>query len=354
MDLGLARDALTWYLDLVAGSGARTAGIHFFGGEPFCAEEVVQFAFHFARLKAAQIGCSVRFEVATNGTFDEELCRWAADSLDDIVLSLDGPAEIQDRYRHRKGGQGSFESVARSARILSEGRANLSFRVCVTEETVGSLSQIAAWLCQDFRPVAVCFEPVQPTAQSRAAGLAPPGPWDFGRNFVRAARVLEAHGVEAVYAAANIRARRVSFCPVGRDVPIVSPDGSVAGCYLLAKDWEARGLDMRLGVVDGGSVRLDERAIAAVRELNVWNKPFCARCFCKWHCAGGCHVNHPLPGTPGAYDRLCIQTRIITLCNVLQAMGREDLTSALLDDTEALSRAMLQASDAMADGGERS
>jgi uncharacterized protein len=345
MDLRLARDAIEWYLGLVNGSGLQTAEIHFFGGEPFCAEEVVDFTFHLARLKAAEAGCTVRFEVATNGTFDGDRCRWAADSLDNIVLSLDGPADIQDWHRHRKNGQGSYESVTHSARLLSEGTAELSFRVCVTAETVGRMSEIAVWLCSEFRPGSVSFEPVQPSAPSRAAGLVPPDPWAFARRFVEAAWILEAHGVVPVYAAADISARRVSFCPVGQDVPIVSADGAINACYLLRQEWEARGLDLQLGRIENGSVLLDEGAVAAARNLNVWNKPLCASCFCKWHCAGGCHVNHVLSDEPGNYDRLCIQTRILTLRNILRAMDREDLTRQLLRSPAALEKAVWQTWD---------
>jgi uncharacterized protein len=349
MDLSLAREGVAWYLDLVCQSGARTAEVHFFGGEPFCAQEVVDLVYHYARLKACEIGCTVRFEVATNGTFNEDRCRWVADSLDRVILSLDGPAEFQNRHRPYQGGQGTFETVLRSARILSEGMTQLSFRACTTSETVTRLPEIAAWLCQEFRPVSVCFEPVQPTPESEAAGLIPPDAWDFASSFVQAAEVLEAHGVEPIYAAADIRGQRVSFCPVGKDVAILSPDGVVTACYLLRPDWESKGLDLRLGRIEEDAVILDDERVAAARSLNVYSKPLCTTCFCRWHCAGGCHVNHVLSDAPGAYDRLCIQTRIITLRNVLKALGRDDLIGALLVDRQALERVVLQVSDAMAD-----
>jgi uncharacterized protein len=347
MDLELARDAIGWYLDLVSGSGLRTAEVHFFGGEPFCAEEVIDFAFHFARHKAAQVGCAVRFEVATNGLLTEDRARWAATSLDSIVLSLDGPADIQDLHRHRKDGRGSFEAVVRTAGILSEGTAELAFRVCVTDQTVARMPEIAAWLCHEFRPVSVSFEPVQPSAPSRAAGLLPPDPWAFGRNFAEAAWILEDWGVEPTYAAADIRARRVSFCPVGQDVPIVSPDGAVTACYLLSRDWEAKGLDLRLGRIEHGVVWLDDGAVELARSLNVWNKPGCTRCFCKWHCAGGCHVNHEHSGRPGDCDRLCIQTRAIALRSLLKEMGQADRARELLRHPQALEKAVRQTSDVM-------
>lgn len=349
MDLHMARQAITWYLDRVAGAGLQMAEIHFFGGEPFCADEGVILAYHFAKLRAAQMGCSVRFEVATNGTFDEAVCRWAANSLDSIILSLDGPADIQDNHRHGRNGQGSFEAVVRSAKILSQGEAELSVRACVTADTVVRLPEIALWLCREFHPVSVCFEPLQPTAESQAAGLRAPQPEAFVRNFVQAAEILETFGVEPVYATADIRTRQVSFCPVGRDVAIVSPDGAIDACYLLPRDWQAKGLDLHLGQMNNGSVQLDEGAVAAVRELNVWNKPLCARCFCKWHCAGGCHVNHQLSLAPGDYDGLCIQTRVISLYNILTAMGRKDLFHEVLGTPQAFERAAWQPADTLAE-----
>ena len=329
-------------------NGGTTAEIHFFGGEPFCAQEVLDFVFHYAYLKASEAGLTVRFEVATNGVFDDARSHWAADSLDSIILSFDGPASIQDLQRPHRDGRGSFTRVARTAAILSEGSAELSFRVCVTADTVEELPVIARWFCHEFRPVSVGIEPLQPSAPSRSAGLQPPDPWTFAQKYCEAAWILEEHGIEPVYAAADIRARRVTFCPVGQGVPIISPDGVVAACYLLARDWEQKGLDLRLGRMDSGLVFLDADQVAAARRMNVWEKPGCSGCFCRWHCAGGCHVNHRPPDRQGRYDRLCIQTRVLTLRNILTRMERAELMVDLLQDGQALRRAILQPSDAIA------
>jgi uncharacterized protein len=354
MDLELARDAVDWYLGLVGRTGLRQAEIHFFGGEPFCAAEVLDFTTHYARIRAEKAGVAVRFEIATNGVFSERRAAWAADNLDTIVLSLDGPPEIHDLHRPCRDGRGSFAMVDRSARIIAEGAAQLFFRTCVTAQTVGRMPELAAWFCQNYRPQGVCFEPVQPMAQPGYVQLEPPDPWEFARDFVQAARVLEAHGVEPVYAAADISARRVSFCPVGQDVAIVSPDGAISACYLLRRDWQAKGLNLDLGhIAESGAVELDEEAVDFARGLNVWNKPFCVHCFCKWHCAGGCHVNHILPDGPTDYDRLCVQTRVITLRNILKALGREDLIEELLAAPQALETAVRQASDTLLAGGAR-
>ena len=352
MSLKMVRDTVDWYLDLVCQAGDPSADIHFFGGEPFSAEEVVDFAVYYARGRARELGLSLGFEVATNGTFSQSRCQWVADYFDTVVLSLDGPADIHNQHRPHRGGQGSFDAVASNAEILSEGAADLCLRACVTSDTVDRMEGIAAWFCRAFRPQSVCFETLQPTDQSEAAGLYPPDPWRFARNFIAAVRVLESYGVEPVYATADIGSKHVSFCPVGKDVAIVSPDGVIAACYLLRRDWEAKGLDLRMGTVDAdGAVSLDTNAIESVRDMNVLNQPSCARCFCCWHCAGGCHVNHRVPGLPGAYDRLCIQTRIIALRNILKAMGQEDLVHDLLENPAALEAVVWQPSDRLPDFG---
>jgi uncharacterized protein len=242
--------------------------------------------------------------------------------------------------------------VARNAEILSEGAAELCLRACITRDTVPRMEEMARWFCEAFRPQSVCFETLQPTAQAEAAGLHPPDPWAFAHNFIRAAQILEGYGVEPVYATADIGARRVSFCPVGQDVPIVSPDGGIAACYLLQRDWEAKGLDLRMGRMEaGGAVKLDMEAVEAIRELNVLKRSTCERCFCRWHCAGGCHVDHGPSEPPDGYDRLCIQTRTIALSNILKGMGEARLVWELLEDALAMKVAVRQPSDRLLDWG---
>lgn len=349
MSLGTTRDAVNWYMDQVDQAGESAAEIHFFGGEPFCAEDVLDLTVHLARTRAEAIGCSLRFEVATNGAFSEERCHWAADHIDTIVLSLDGPAEIQNRYRPYKDGRGSFETVVRNARILAEGPAELFLRACVTAETVDRMPEFAAWFCEDIRPTGICFEPLQPTLPLAGLDLEPPDPWAFARNFIRAAEVMTTYGVQPVHAAADIATRRVTFCPVGDDVAIVAPDGVITACYLPRREWEARGMDLRLGRLAGRGVELDAEAVAAARALNVHNKPPCQRCFCRWHCAGGCHVNHAATERSAPYDGLCFQTRVITLWNLLVSLGQADVGRAWLEDRRAVEETARQPTDRLLD-----
>jgi radical SAM protein with 4Fe4S-binding SPASM domain len=143
-------------------------------------------------------------------------------------------------------------------------------------------------------------------------------------------------GVRAVYSAAQVERARISFCPVGTDALIVSPDGRASACYLMPEDWQARGLDMDVGWVhENGMVVVDQAALTRARMLPL-QKPRCESCFCQWTCAGGCHVNQTYPGCSDQYTPFCIQTRLVTACVLLHDLGCDDLVDKLLSDRRAM------------------
>jgi uncharacterized protein len=347
MSLATAAAAIDGYLALLDDLGQRHVEIQFFGGEPFYAADVVHFAVDYARERAADRGYSSQFEATTNGLYRERRCQWIADAFDTIVLSLDGPPEVQDRHRPALRGQNASDVVMRSARIFSQGPVELILRACVTDDTVQQLPDIARWFAETFLPSAVCFEVLSPTPTSERAGLTPPDPYAFARAFDAAEQALDMYGIRAVLSTAELDQRQVTFCPVGRDALIVSPDGAVDACYLLEERWRQSGLDMRLGWVDTGAHRLhiDVDAINRVRQLNVTNKPRCAHCFCRFHCAGGCHVRQPAGKAPGEYDDLCVHTRLVTAARLLRLLGEDALANGWLRDQASLELAARQPDD---------
>lgn len=339
MDLNLARAAANAYLKLLHENEQTRGEIHFFGGEPFFAPEVVHFVVEYALVRAAELGLVVHFEATTNGLYGRTHCQWIADRFDTIVLSLDGPADIQNWQRPGRNGRSTFDIVARNARILSAGSVELVIRVCVTAETARRMPEIAHWISQEFRPSTVCFESLTPSPLAEAAGIVPPNPFVFARNFMTAVSHLEAHGIQAILSTADLSATGVTSCPVGQDALIVSPDGLIDACYLLEDAWRQQGLDMRLGRVNVPAEQFEIKpgALSRARWLNLYNKPLCANCFCRYHCAGGCHVNHRTNAPPGHFDGLCLQTRLVTCATLLRQLGQTDLLANWFDDQAALS-----------------
>ncbi|MCP4687655.1 MAG: radical SAM protein, partial [Desulfobacterales bacterium] len=296
MSLDMAAAAVDWMAAYVHGLGRKQLDIHFFGGEPFIEEGLVEVVVHRGRMVSETLGLTPRFEVSTNGVFDGGVARFAGDYFDAVVLSLDGFREMHDRHRPMKDGGGSFEAAARTAKRLSRSPAELCIRCCVSRENVDRLEDVAAWFCDALRPSIIDFETLSVNPASEAAGLKPPDPYVFARRLVRARRVAERRGVQAVYAAAAADGPRNTFCPVGRDALIVSPNGRVNACYLPGEARRARGLDLSVGALSAeGDMIIDPGAVQRLRKL-VREKPRCKRCYCRWTCAGGCHVNHSPPG----------------------------------------------------------
>lgn len=335
----VARRAIDAYLGMVR----HTAQLHFFRGEPFHAPQLVRFATSYAREQAARLGIALHVEATSNGLYGRVLCDWIAHNLDAIVLSLDGPPDILDRHRPGLGGVSVSDVLVHNAQRLADGPVVLHLRACVTAGTVARLPEIAAWFAEEFHPVSVCFETVH---AGRAPGFTPPDPWDFATAFLAAEEVLAGAGVRAVMSTAETDTVHASFCPVGSDALIVSPDGAVDACYLLQQDW--RGLDLRLGRLGEEGFDLDAAAVQRVRDLRVEAKSLCRDCFCRWHCAGGCHVNHRADAPPGHYDRLCVQTRVVTLHRLLRQAGEADLAAAWLAARDDV--AVLQPNDRLTAG----
>jgi len=139
MSFDIARRSVDGYLDILRRNDRQSGAIHFFGGEPFHAPQMVQFTIEYARIQVAKLGIALHFEATTNGNYDDTLARWIANNLDTVVLSLDGMADTQNTHRPLKGGSPSFERVSNSASIFSDSNCDLIIRSCVSNLNVDRL-----------------------------------------------------------------------------------------------------------------------------------------------------------------------------------------------------------------------
>ncbi len=350
MDPSLAVDAVHWMADTAVAQQSNCLAVDFFGGEPMMAPQVVDAVVKAAHRCADGRGLGHRIEMATNGCYRAALCDLVARHIDYVVLSFDGPAEIHDLHRPFPGGQGSYEIVARNARRLAEGPAHLTIRICVTQASLKSLAENVGWFCNEFHPRSLSVETLRPTLQSSRAGLEPPDPWEFVPAVHEAARRASAFGVPMIYAPASVDRIRGAFCPLGKDVPILSPDGQVGACYMQQDDWQLLGLDLNLGHWrrNGQVFSPDEKVLARVRALSQPGS-ICRKCFCCWHCAGGCLVNLHNTRRKDELHPFCVQTRILSACRLLDRLGRHELADRLARDRDAQAKLVRHASDSVDD-----
>jgi uncharacterized protein len=352
MSLETVRRSVDAYLGLLRENQKKEGALHFFGGEPFHAPRPAQFAVEFARMRAEERGIHFHFEATTNGIYDASLARWIADNLDTVVLSLDGRADVQNLHRPLRNGSPSFERAAASALVFSEGDCELVLRACVSNQNVDSLAEIAGWFSQSFHPAMICFEPLSASESSAKNGLMPPDPLTFARRFCEAAEVLNGHGIPAILSTADLSKTQVTACPVGKDALIVTPDGSINACYLPEREWRQAGMEMKLGGVTSKGFQIDPVALQKTRDYSLFNKPLCVDCFCRYSCAGGCHVHHAANRDAGSYDEQCIRTRLVTASLLLDGLGQSRLRQEWLVNEDLAMRTAWQTCDRLPVRGE--
>jgi len=103
-------------------------------------------------------------------------------------------------------------------------------------------------------------------------------------------------------------------------------------------------MDLRLGEVSEGQCHIDFQKLRAIRHM-VRDGSGCTRCFCRWTCAGGCHVSNAVHGDGSEYAPFCIHTRLITAARLLFKLGESRRVEDLLSDVSGMKRLALNPDD---------
>lgn len=255
----------------------------YFGGEPLVAPENIRGLARFVRLQTAGRGIRVQHRVITNGTL---LSPANAELLAEIgchvTISLDGPPEINDRFRKTKGGQGSTAATLRGLGFLQNVRSRL-----------GSLSASAVFgrhytdvvstyrFFREFGFDAYRFEFAVEEGDAEASR-------EFALSLNRAAELAYEIGGEAelrrityfdgAFRTLDQQNRIFNHCGAGKSLLTVDGKGRVAACqWFLGRPEEelGRGADLN-----------HEKVAAYAGRLVDLNG--CQTCWARHLCGGGC------------------------------------------------------------------
>jgi len=95
------------------------AAVTFYGGEPLLRFDFIKSCVEYA--KSIITGKALEFSLTTNGTLlGREIARYFLENDFSIVVSIDGPKEIHNRYRKDINGNGSFEKAITGLKTLVE------------------------------------------------------------------------------------------------------------------------------------------------------------------------------------------------------------------------------------------
>lgn len=108
-------------IELLLKEGAKRDRINvvFFGGEPLSNMRLIKAVTAYAEERCREEGKQVDFSLTTNATLlTEEIADWFNEHSFGISISMDGPQAVHDLRRKTIGGKGTYEVVAKKARML--------------------------------------------------------------------------------------------------------------------------------------------------------------------------------------------------------------------------------------------
>ena len=293
-----ARDSV----DFLLRESGSVAHLTFFGGETLLNFPVLQSTVAYGRRRAAELGKSIDFSLTTNATLlRPEIIEFLVENNVGVTISIDGPREMQDKFRVFHNGTGSYDIVAPKIKELLKRhrRKPIAARVTLTSGTL-DITRIYRHLTEEIGFGEVGFAPVT-TSPGQSYAIGERGFDSMLAQFRGLAQEWLEHTVEnRHHGFSNVTesleeihkgVSKAYPCGAGLGLLGVSTDGDVALCHRFA------GSDAhKLGTVRDGIDR--EAQIAFLEQNHIADKTDCSKCWARPLCSGGCyHEAHVRYGT---------------------------------------------------------
>lgn len=115
MSWELGKKAIDFFLN--CSNQAKDRFITFYGGEPLLRLDFIKMAAIYAR----SIAPDIQFSMTSNATLlDEDALKFISDYSFQLVISLDGPEKIHNKFRKFSNNQGSFDIVMAKLRLIKD------------------------------------------------------------------------------------------------------------------------------------------------------------------------------------------------------------------------------------------
>ena len=292
MSLEVGKKALDF---LVANSGSRrNLEVDFFGGEPTMNWEVVKELVHYGRELEKTHDKNFRFTLTTNGVLlNDEIEDFCNREMSNVVLSIDGRKEVNDRMRPTRNGQGSYDLILPKFQKFAKSRGEKSYYVrgTYTHFNPDFAEDVLHLADQGFDQISV--EPVVAGPECDYALTKEDLPKLLDEYDCLADEMIkrkkEGKGFNFFHFMIDLEggpcvAKRLSGCGSGTEYLAVTPWGDLYPCHQFV------GNDaFCMGNVYEGVKRTD--LVDEFKALNVYAKEACKDCFARFYCSGGCAAN---------------------------------------------------------------
>ncbi len=297
---------------LVEHSGTRhNLEVDFFGGEPLVNFDVCKQVVAYARSIEKEKNKNFRFTLTTNGVnLTDEVIEWANKECYNVVLSLDGRKEVNDRFRVDINGKGSYDTIVPKFQKLVKARGDKNYYMRGTFTHYNpDFTKDLFHMADDLGFTQLSMEPVVSDSSSPSALTEEDLPILFeqyeilAKDMVR--RQEEGHPITFYHYMIDLSHgpciyKRLSGCGSGTEYVAVTAWGDLYPCHQFVGDAAYKLGDIYHGITN--TALRDE-----FKSCNVYSRPECKDCWAKLYCAGGCAANayHSTGDIHGTYEYGC-------------------------------------------------
>jgi uncharacterized protein len=273
--------------------GRKSVHITFFGGETLMNFPLLKQVVTYARSQAQELKVNIDFSLTTNATLlSPTIIEYLAENAIGVTVSMDGPKEMQDKFRVFSNGRGSYDIIKPKVQNLlaTHKTRPIAARVTMTSGAM-DVKKIYQHLKHELGFYEVGFAPVT-TAPDRLYSINEPGMDSVLEQFCELADEYldfalrgEHHGFSNVSDTLSELHQGVNKslpCGAGLGMVGVGPSGDIAPCH--------RFVDSDQHVLGNVTTGIDkEKQNDFLSRGNIDTKYDCHECWARPLCAGGCH-----------------------------------------------------------------
>lgn len=258
------------------------------GGEPTVNWKLFMACIQQLKESESKYGIPIHLSMTTNGYYGRIKREFIAKNLNSILISLDGPPEIQNLHRPSKLGKQSYPLVEESTLFFIQNIKSFAIRSTVSNHSVDKMPEIVEFFNQKFgNSYDLVFEPLIPLGRAtiNQSIITEPSQEEFVKQYIRAKELGNKLGLAVKTSAANHKRLVTGFCGA-MSIPsfTVTTNGVVTTCERDSEGdnyWYGRFSD------ESKTFIFDQKRIVQNKTLLKMPEK-CYSCFCKWHCAGDC------------------------------------------------------------------
>ena len=281
---------------VIARSGVRhNIEVDFFGGEPLMNLDVVKKVVEYARSIEKEHNKNFRFTMTTNGILlDDDSIDFINREMSNVVLSLDGRKEVNDRLRPTVNKKGSYDIIVPKYQKLVAERGDKEYYVrgTFTKYNLDFTDDVLHLNELGFDQISVepvVTDPELPYALTESDLPA------IAEEYEKLSKILierKKNGTSFNFFHFMIdldqgpcAIKRLRGCSCGNEYVAVTPEGDIYPCHQFV------GMDeWKMGSVLDDSI--DYKMKKMFSKANIYSKEECADCWAKFYCSGGCNANN--------------------------------------------------------------